>query len=209
MSSVRDDEGLVSLLRLAHEGDDAARQRLLSLHRDRLRHMVEVRLDVRVRGRVDASDVVQEVLIDAAGRLDEYLGNPPLPFYPWLRQFALLRLARVHKHHINTQKRNPEFERAWHDSESVIRVVRTLTASTTSPSHLLMRDELEARVHRALEHLKPQDNEILELLYLENLSNQEAASVLGISVGAVRMRHVRALRRLQVWIGSDSSEAAQ
>src|SRR4051795_7978520 len=84
------------LLQKAGRGEDAARQRLLAVHRDRLRRMVAVRMDRRLAARVDPSDVVQEALADAGEHLDGYLRDRPMAFYPWLRHFAWERLVDLH-----------------------------------------------------------------------------------------------------------------
>src|SRR4051794_8445239 len=91
------------LLRQAAAGDESARGRLLDRHRDRLKRMVAVRSDPRLAARVDPSDVVQEALTEAAGKLDRYLSARPLPFYPWLRQLALERLAALRRRHVGAR----------------------------------------------------------------------------------------------------------
>ncbi|HEY7423921.1 MAG TPA: hypothetical protein VH682_06715 [Gemmataceae bacterium] len=70
------------LLRRAEQGDEQARQAVLVRHRERLKHMVAVRMDRRLAARVDPSDVVQDALLDAARHLDDYLRQRPMPFYP-------------------------------------------------------------------------------------------------------------------------------
>src|SRR3954465_3996851 len=94
------------LLRTAELGDESARAELLARHRDRLRRMVAVRIDRRLAARVDPSDVVQEALADAATGLSAYLRARPLPFYPWLRQVAWLRLVQLYRHHVVAQRRS-------------------------------------------------------------------------------------------------------
>jgi RNA polymerase sigma-70 factor (ECF subfamily) len=74
------------LLRRAGAGDRLARGALLQRHRDRLRRLIALRLDPRLAARIDPSDVVQEVLVEADRRLDRYVSDRPLPFYPWLRR---------------------------------------------------------------------------------------------------------------------------
>src|SRR5262245_20358821 len=98
------------LLRAAASGDDSARQQLLARYRSRLRQMVALRLDWRIIARIDPSDVVQETLAEAARNLDDYLRERPLPFYPWLRQFAWQRLLQLHRHHIQAQCRSVLYE---------------------------------------------------------------------------------------------------
>src|SRR5437763_1411592 len=87
------------LLDRAASGDGTARRQLLDKHRRRLRRMIALRLDRRLAARVDPSDVVQEALADAGRKLDGYLRDRPLPFYPWLRQLAWERLVKLHRRH--------------------------------------------------------------------------------------------------------------
>ena len=132
------------ILAVAH-GDREARQILLSRHRERLRRMVAVRMDYRLASRIDPSDVVQEALIDADRLLDAYLRNPPLPFYPWLRQFAWQRLRHLHRHHIGAHRRSVTREEPWEmplPDHSAIDLARRLLAGGTSPSRHLIREEM-------------------------------------------------------------------
>src|SRR5438093_8530899 len=94
------------LLRRAGDGDRDARGAVLDRHRQRLRRMVALRMDPRLAARVDASDVVQETLGEADRRLDDYLRERPLPFYPWLRQLAWERLVEQHRRHVQAKKRS-------------------------------------------------------------------------------------------------------
>src|SRR4051794_39451684 len=94
------------LLARAGRGDRSARGELLARHRARLERMVGFRLDRRLAARVDPSDVVQEALTEAAGRLSDYLRQRPLPFYPWLRQFAADRLVELRRQHLQAAKRS-------------------------------------------------------------------------------------------------------
>ena len=73
------------LLERASRGDQQAIGQLLTRYRPRLRQMVTVRMDPRLKSRIDPSDVVQEALMDASRMLPEYLRDRPLPYYPWLR----------------------------------------------------------------------------------------------------------------------------
>jgi RNA polymerase sigma-70 factor (ECF subfamily) len=194
------------LIERARKGDGAARQRLLESHRDRLRQVISVRLDRRLAARLDASDVVQDALAAAAGGLDEYLRQPPLPFFAWLRQFAWDRLVELHRCHIGARKRSVVREERWSlplPDESVSHLARHLVASGTSPSRRVIRDELRNQVRTALEALSDRDREVLVMRHLEQLDNSEVAAVLGISPGAVRTRHVRALRRLCAVLDAD------
>jgi RNA polymerase sigma-70 factor (ECF subfamily) len=195
------------LLERAGRGDAAAREQLLIGHRDRLRRMVALRLDRRLAARVDPSDIVQESLAEAHRHLSDYLSRRPLPFYPWLRQFAWERVAKQYERHVRAKRRSVTREEAPPlPDESVLHLAHRLIASATSPSRRLLREELRDRVRIALGCLKPSDREVLVLRYLEGLSNSEAAAVLGMGESAVGMRHLRALERLRNLLGEDAGE---
>jgi RNA polymerase sigma-70 factor (ECF subfamily) len=187
------------LLDRAAKGDQTARQRLLARYRGRLRQMVALRIDRRMAARVDPSDVVQEALADAARSLSDYLKNRPLPFYPWLRQFAWERLLQLHRHHQagrrSVSREQLRISDVADESEAVL--VERLVNSGSSPSARLLAAELRDRARAALEALEPRDREVLVLRYLEQLSTKEIAAVLGISEAAVKTRHRRALERLR------------
>jgi RNA polymerase sigma-70 factor (ECF subfamily) len=186
------------LLDAAAHGDADARGRLLERHRDRLRRMIAVRLDRRLAARVDPSDVVQDTLADAAARLDGYLRERPLPFYPWLRRLAEERLADAHRAHVRAGRRSVvREERAGLPAESALELAERLVAVSDGPSAGLRRQEQRARVRAALNALSDRDREVLVLRHLEHLSTAEAAEVLGITEGAVRVRLLRALQRLR------------
>lgn len=191
-----------ALLELAGRGDEHARQRLLGQHRSRLLRMIAVRMDGRLAARLDPSDIVQEVLADAARELPDYLRRRPMAFYPWLRQLAWDRLVLVHRHHVDARRRSVDREQSpWGPQlpdGSAACLADRLVAGGTSPSGHVVREEIRARVREGLALLAVRDREVLVLRYLEMLSNREIAEVLGITEGAVKVRHLRALERLRV-----------
>jgi RNA polymerase sigma-70 factor (ECF subfamily) len=195
-----DPEPIETLLDRAAGGDVAARQQLVVRHRQRLRQMIAVRMDPRLGRRLDPSDVVQEVLTQAWQELDDYLQARPLPFYPWLRQLAWQRLVKLHRHHIRAKKRSVDRE-AEDDmalsGASVLALADRLLAKGASPSSRVVREEIYLRVREALERLPERDRELLVMRYLEQLSTHEIAAILGVSDGAMRTRHVRAMERLR------------
>jgi RNA polymerase sigma-70 factor (ECF subfamily) len=201
------DAEVEDLLRRAGHDDGAACQQLLARHRARLRQMVAVRLDRRLAARVDPSDVVQEALADAARKLPDYLRQRPLPFYPWLRRLAWERLIKLHQRHIYAGRRSVTREEAAAlPDESALELAQRLAAPGTSPSNQVLRRELHARVRDALARLAERDREVLVLRYLEQLSTAETAAVLGVTPGAVKVRHLRALERLRGLLAEHFSE---
>jgi RNA polymerase sigma-70 factor (ECF subfamily) len=199
------------LLTRAARGEAAARQELLVRHQERLRQMIAVRLDRRLAARLDPSDVLQEVLAEACEKLSAYLQEQPIPFYPWLRQLAWERLAKLHRHHLQAQKRSSLREQPWQwepSDESALALANRLLARGSGPSGHLLREELRRRVREALTRLPERDREILVMRYLEQLTTREMAAVLGIAEGAVKTRHVRALERLRGLLGPDLKEGS-
>lgn len=194
------------LLDRAATGDPDARQRLLVRHRDRLRRMIGYHLDRRLAGRVDPSDVVQESLMDAAEGLSDYLRRRPLPFYPWLRQFAWDRLVELHRRHVQAAKRSVRREEAGLfdlPDESAMELASRPADLGSSPSVQAVREELRRRVQAALARLPERDREVLVLRHLEQLPTAEAAAVLGIGEAAFKSRHLRAVQRLRGLLGEE------
>ena len=195
-SSSSDSEHLVNR---AAEGDLQVREELLTHYQGRLRRMVAARIDHRLAARVDPSDVVQEVLIDAAGGLDDYLRNRPLPFYVWLRQFARERLHKLHRRHIGAQRRSVAREEPWFDFLGGIgaRAGRSTPGQRQQPQPPLGQGRASrtaAVCPRPTSRARSRDPVDADF---EQLSVAEAAAALGISAGAVKVRHLRALQRLR------------
>ena len=198
-----------ALLELASRGDDEARELIFARHRARLKRMVAVRIDGRLAARIDPSDVVQETLFEASRKLPDYIRDPSLPFYPWLRQLAWKRLYALSEKHIHSQKRSilrEERDNFHLSDESVQQLANRLMSSGTSPSRRMMRSELLGRVRVALEKLASRDREVLVMRHLEQMSISEIAAILGIDEGATKQRQTRALVRLQGLLANESGE---
>jgi RNA polymerase sigma-70 factor (ECF subfamily) len=205
-ASVPDTEELLARL---SKGDGEARQELLVRHRQRLRQMIAVRLDRRLTARVDPSDVVQETLAEADRKLGRYLKDRPLPFYPWLRRLAAERLSKLHRRHLGASSRSACREAPGifdMSDDSALRLADRLAASGTSPSEHLAREELRGQVRETLAGLSAKDREVLVLRYLEGLSTRQTAAALGVSEGAAKVRHLRALQRLRAVLGEKFNE---
>ncbi|WP_254053984.1 RNA polymerase sigma factor [Singulisphaera sp. GP187] len=205
--AIRDEETDLLIARV-EAGDLRAREELLALHRHRLRRMVAVRLDDRLAARVDPSDVVQDALLLASRRLDIFLRDRPLPFYPWLHRLATEQVVQVHRHHLGTQSRDVGREtngRAISERATIGHLFEFLAASQTSPSQRASRVEQKSRIHESLALLSETDREILVMHYLEDLAFGEIAAVLGITPGAAKVRHFRALERLRPLLSEDGA----
>ncbi len=172
---------------------------LMAQHRDRLVRFVRGRMDRRLRGRVDASDVVQEACAEATRRLPEYQQKADVPFYVWLRFLTDQCLAQTYRLHLGTQKRDAGRDvRAVPDENASVDVlVEHFAASQTSPSSAAAKEELRERLRAALEAMAPDDREVLALRHFEQLSNMETAAVLGLTLSAASHRYARALLRMK------------
>jgi RNA polymerase sigma-70 factor (ECF subfamily) len=193
------ESGIADLLERVRAGDQPALAELYAKHRDKLRRMVQLRLDHRLAGRVSPSDVLQEAYIDAVKRIDHYFEKPDQPFFGWLRLIVGQRLADVHREHL-AQKRTVSNEvpmdRTAPGADSAC-LAACLLGSGTSPSHAAARGESFLKLERALEQMDPLDREVLALRHFEELSNTETAELLGIQPAAASKRYVRALARLK------------
>jgi RNA polymerase sigma-70 factor (ECF subfamily) len=201
------------LLRQVEQLGPAAEEELWERHRPALRRMIGLRLDHGLGRRVDASDVVQEVLLRASRRLGEYLHNPVLPFHLWLRQMARDHVIDTHRKHRDAAKRTLDRERpldrnpgspAFQDQSS-LDLAAQLQDQALTPAAEAIRGELQRRFQQALAQLDSDDREIILLRHFEQSSNSEAARILGLSEAATGMRHLRALRRLRAVLGESPS----
>jgi RNA polymerase sigma-70 factor, ECF subfamily len=194
------------LVRQAQHGDDAALGALFTRHRDRLRKMVLLRLDRRLCGRLDASDVLQEVYLDVARRFPQYAAAPTVPVYLWLRALTGQRLIDIHRQHLGAQMRDAALEvslyRGALPQASSASLAQQLLAGLTSPTQAAVRVELQIQLQEALNDLDPLDREVVVLRHFEELSNVETAQVLGIEPPAASKRYIRAIRRLKAVLDS-------
>jgi RNA polymerase sigma-70 factor (ECF subfamily) len=184
-----------SLLKRAREGDKEAVDLLLSRYRDRLRQMVAMRIDPAIHPRVDASDIVQETLIEANRRMSEFLDRKPMPFELWLRKTAIERLIMERRKHHGAAGRSVTREIPLPENSSMLLADRLL-ARDPSPSQSINRREAARAIQRALAKLSDQDREIVLMRWIEGLCYSDIASVLGIEEATARKRHGRILIRL-------------
>src|SRR6056297_1554630 len=185
----------------AKQGNDDAVNRLLEKHRGPVRKLVQMRLDRKVQQRVDVSDVVQEVMVEASGRLQDYLKNPAMAFHLWLRQIAWDHMIDTYRRHRVSAKRDMDREQplvaAGGADQSTIELAGQLCDPELTPQAAAAQRELAQHVERTIELLDEQDREIILMRHYEHLTNQEVAEALGLNSPAASMRYLRAIRRLR------------
>jgi len=187
------------LLGQVRQGDRSAVDRLLERHREPLRRMIDLRLDARIQSRMDASDIVQDVMVDASRRLSDYLQDPSMPFHLWLRHIARDRMIDAHRRHRASTKRSVDREqrRAVPVDRSTIELVAQICDRELTPAAAATWQELQATFHEAIERLEEHDREVVLMRHFEQLSNQDVANSLGLTEPAASMRYLRAMRKLR------------
>lgn len=186
---------------MAASQDRALVAHLMDAYRERLEQIVALRMDQRLQGRVDPADIVQESIVSALGKFDAYVAkNDGLPFLLWLRLEALQRLVDVHRLHLGTQKRDAgrEISLSHHfPSISSLSLAAQFIDRLSTASKMIMHTELKQQIETAINGLSELDREMLALRHFEELTNAEAAQILGLSPTAAYNRYARALRRLR------------
>ena len=186
--------------RLRTSGEQALAH-ILSRYRERLVKMLDFRLDPRLSGRLDVGDVLQETYLVSARRLGDFLRDPAVPVFVWLRTMALQVLTDVHRRHLGAQKRDARRDVPLHrrqgDGTTSTSIAARLADSLTSPSKAAARADMRQHLYSAFEQMDPIDREVLALRHFEDLTNGEVAAVLGLKKAAASNRYVRALKRLR------------
>jgi RNA polymerase sigma-70 factor (ECF subfamily) len=189
------------LLARAAAGDRPAWGALLTAHQERLTRIVTFRMDPRLRGRVDAADIVQEAFVEASAHQDVYFRSPTTPLFLWLRGVVRNKLLEIHRHHLGTRMRDATRERSLDSrctpDNSSAALCAFLTAGLTRPSVAAVREEVKAQLTEALDKMDATEREVLTLRHFEQLTNAEAAQVVGIQERAAAKRYLRALERLK------------
>ncbi len=195
------DDQTQTLLDAARLGSEDAVNRLLEKHRAPVRRLVQMRLDRKVQRRVDVSDVVQDVMIEASGRLQKYLDDPVMAFHLWLRQIAWDRIIDTYRRHRGSAKRSMDREQPMSvpasPDHSTMELAVQLCDPGLTPAAAATQREIAGKVEAVIEMLGDQDREIILMRHYEHLSNLEIAEVLKLNPPAASMRYLRALRRLR------------
>ena len=189
----------LALLRASKDGQRQGFNEILLKYRERLKKMVALRMNMQLRSRIDASDVIQDTFTEAARVVDEYLANPKLSVFLWLRRLAGEKLIQAHRFHLQAQKRDARREQSFGGvptapSQSI---AVQLAGEFTSPSEAALKQETNDELMDALDSMEELDREVLVLKHFEHLSNHEIAEVLELKYETVKKRYLRALSKLQ------------
>jgi RNA polymerase sigma-70 factor (ECF subfamily) len=194
-------EGASDALRRAAAGDEGVLRALFAAHRDRLKQMVHLRLSRRLAGRVDDSDVLQEAFVEVARKLPEYVREPKLPLFLWMRHLTALKLSEVHRRHLGTKLRDADREVTLHRGclpmADSVSLAAQLLGKLSTPSQAAIKAETRLLVQEALNSMDPTDREVVALKHFEQLSIAEIAQVLGLSKAGAGSRYLRAVKRLR------------
>ncbi|MFK7819648.1 MAG: RNA polymerase sigma factor [Planctomycetaceae bacterium] len=184
------------LKKLKSGGTEAVAE-LFSEYREKLEHMIGFRMDSRLRGRIDASDVLQEAYLKVAERVDSYLEKPDVSFYVWMRQLTYQTLIDQHRLHFRSKRGlGQEVSKKKSYNATTYSIVGHLIGANTTPGRAVEREEEKEQLHMALDSMEDIDREILALRHFEGLPNKQVAEILGIAITAASNRYVRAMTRL-------------
>ena len=188
------------LLQQVSDRNPQALEQLFARHQERLRKMVRLRLDRRLRGQITSSSVLAEVFQEVCRYIGEYGSNSTGSFFLWLRQLTGQRLQSIHQRHFGDRPRmaGQEF--------SLYRGAMPQVHSMSLAAQLLgdraahrdaARADMLLRLQDALNGMDAMDREVLALCHFEELSEEEVAAVLGIDRDTATLRYLRALKRLK------------
>ncbi len=200
------------LIAQAKGGDADAINQLMDRHRNSLRQLIRMRLDKKIQNRVDVSDVIQDVLIEANRRLDNYMNDPVMPFHLWLRQIAKDRIIDAHRRHRVSARRSVDREQSMAAprgyDQSSIELAGLLGDTNLTPAAAVMQAEMARRVEDAISELDEKDCEIIIMRHYEHLTNQEIGKLLDLTEPAASMRYLRAIRRLKAVLQKKDNDSS-
>jgi RNA polymerase sigma-70 factor (ECF subfamily) len=172
---------------------------MLQRYRPWLHLLARMEIDGQFHGKFDASDVVQQTLLEAVRGLPQFHGGTEAEMLAWLRQVLAHVLAHEIRRYRGTQQRNVGREASLEQSlaQSATRLRDMMVAPGTSPSGQAVRHEQEVLLAEVLSRLPADYREVIVLRNLQGLDHEEVARRMGRSAGAVRMLWVRALAQLR------------
>ncbi len=196
----------VDLLRQAQSGDAEALARLFEPHRERLRKMVRLRLDRQLRGTISSSAVLDAALREAGRRIGEYQMESGQSLFLWLRLLTGQIIQALHRQHLGEQgwaggAEVSLYRGALPEARSVS-LAAQLLGHMTAAGQLALRADMQLRLQDAINSMDVMDREVLTLCHFEDLTNDEAAAILGLEKATATQHYLRALKRLKEILNS-------
>lgn len=193
------------LLERVRSHDPQALSDLFARSRERLRKMIRLRLDRRLRGKFDSSSVLQQVYLDVCRRIGEYQAEPAQSFFLWLRRVAGERIQAMHRQYLGDKvwdagQELSLYRGALPEVNSVSLAAQLL--GDRAVSQAAMRADMLLRLQEALNSMDRFDREVLAMCHFEELTEGEMATVLGIDKDMATVRYLRALKRLKEILNS-------
>ena len=185
--------------RMLEEGGQHALAALFSTCSERLERIVSFRLDPRIRGRIDAADILQEAYLEASNRLASFLESADVSFFVWLRQQTLQALVDIHRRHFRQKRdvnREIHFSSTGASNGTSLSIAHFLVGQLTSPSQIVAHAEEMQWLEQALNSMNEVDREVLALRHFEQLGNSQVAEILDLTPTAASNRYLRAAARL-------------
>jgi len=200
-----DNDKTQHLVALAKKGDETALNQLYSVYGERVRRIIRLRLDKKIRPKLDSIDVVQDALILALEGLENFTYKNEGDFLRWLSTIAENKLHDI-EDKFHTDKRDVHKEIPFKiEGRSTMNgsVGAAGPMRTTTPSVIVCRKEALDKLEQALDKLRPEYKQVIVLKKIEGLSHAEIAKRLGKNTGAVRMLLARAMAALTIAYGED------
>jgi RNA polymerase sigma-70 factor (ECF subfamily) len=192
------------LLGLARGGDAEALGGVLAVYRKYLAVLAHTQISRRLRGKADASDLVQETMLEAYRHFPNFRGTTEAEFMGWLRSILAALIANHVRRYLGTKRRDVRLERtlAVELSNASGVMTRDLAASIKSPSEQVVHREAAVQLADALQLLPAHYREVILLRHLEGLPFAQVAERMQRTVESVEKLWVRALARLRRTLGA-------
>lgn len=205
MVAAPNSSGTNRILQRGGSGAEPPLGELFARHRERLRKMIRLRLDWRLRGRISSSSVLDQIYLDLGRQFGDYRPDSGQSFFLWLRDLTGRRLEQTHQQHLGD--RAEEAGRELHLTRGSLPCVTAASMAAQllgdrAANQSAARSQMLLRLQGALNGMDALDRELLAMRNFEELSNAEAAAVLGLSPAAATVRYLQALKRLNEILAS-------
>jgi len=194
-----DNSQLVNLLDRARDGDEAARDELFDKCRNYLGIVARVQVESWLKVKVDASDLVQQTMLDAYRGFDNFRGGTEGEWLAWLKQILKHNATDFVRHYRGTEKRQQRREVPMQGANPNLSAAMMFEPkdSGDSPSEMIMQKEREIQLADCISRLSPDHQEVIILRSLQRLPFDEVAERMGRTRPAVQMLWARAVSKLK------------